>query len=259
MRVLYDVVIQGSLSFIDIILPQISGIRPARHREMPDELVDEFPLVVQGIHAGGNIDHACTIAHPAPCYYSPMPATTLEALKEKLQLWKGIEIAKNANPVFGEGNPKAEVMFIGEAPGEQEDKQGRPFVGPAGKFLDELLGTIGLKRTDVYISNVVKFRPPDNREPLPEEKEACLPWLKAEIALIKPKVLAPLGRHALTQFFPKLNISAAHGKPHKLTDTVHVFPIYHPAAALHNPNLRQALYDDFAALGAFLKTHTHNG
>lgn len=178
---------------------------------------------------------------------------TLEKLKEKFQTWKGIEIAKSANPVFGEGNPEAQIMFIGEAPGEQENRQGRPFVGPAGKFLDELLGTIGLERGDVYISNVVKFRPPENRDPLPEEKEACLPWLQAEIALIKPRVLVPLGRHALTQFFPKLNISAAHGKAHKLTDGVSVFPIYHPAAALHNPGLKQALYDDFTALGAFLE------
>jgi len=98
----------------------------------------------------------------------------------------------------------------------------------------------------------VKFRPPENRDPLPEEKEACLPFLQMEIAIIKPKVIVPLGRHALTQFFTKMNITDAHGKPHKLTDTVTAFPIYHPAAALHNPNLKQALFDDFAALGKFL-------
>lgn len=182
-----------------------------------------------------------------------MPTLTLEDLRGQFQSWKGIEIAKQSNPVFGEGNPEAEIMFIGEAPGEQEDRLGRPFVGPAGKFLEELLGTIGLTREQVYITNVVKFRPPNNRDPLPEEKEACLPWLKAEIALIKPKILAPLGRHALTQFFSKLNITAAHGKPHQLRDDLFVFPIYHPAAALHNPALRQALYDDFKALGDFMK------
>ena len=189
-----------------------------------------------------------------------VPTLTLDTLRDQLMTWKGIEIAKTSNPVLGEGNPNAEIMFIGEAPGEQENKLGRPFVGPAGKFLDELLGTIGFKREDVYISNVVKFRPPGNRDPLPEEKEACLPWLKAEIALIKPKVLVPLGRHALTQFFPKLNISAAHGKPQILRQAqddlhaIYAFPIYHPAAALHNPGLRQALYDDFNALQVFLET-----
>lgn len=179
--------------------------------------------------------------------------TTLDDLRTKLKEWKGCDLAKTSNPVLGEGNAKAEVMFIGEAPGEQEDKLGRPFVGPAGKFLDELLGTIGLERKDVYISNVVKYRPPANRDPTDEEKAQCMPWLKMEIALIKPRVIVPLGRHALGHFFPKLSISAAHGKPQKLTDSVTVFPIYHPAAALHNGGLRQALYDDFAALGAFLK------
>lgn len=183
-----------------------------------------------------------------------MPTATLETLREKLKDWKGIELAKTSNPVLGEGNAHAEIMFIGEAPGEQEDRQGRPFVGPAGKFLDELLASIGLQRADVYISNVVKFRPPGNRDPTPEEKEACLPWLKAEIALIRPQVLVPLGRHALTQFFPQMSISAAHGKPQRLTDAIFVFPIYHPAAALHNPGLRQALIDDFAALKTFLDT-----
>lgn len=178
---------------------------------------------------------------------------TIETLQSALKEWKGCELSKNANPVLGEGNPHAEVMFIGEAPGEQEDKLGRPFVGPAGKFLDELLGTIGFKREDVYISNVVKYRPPANRDPLPEEKDQCMPWLMLEIALIKPRVIVPLGRHALGHFFAKLSITQAHGKPHKLTDRVTVFPIYHPAAALHNGGLRQSLYDDFKALGEFLR------
>lgn len=183
-----------------------------------------------------------------------MSTLTLPALQEKIKEWKGCALHKTATQaVLGEGNPEAEVMFIGEAPGEQEDKLGRPFVGPAGKFLDELLGTIGFKRQDVYISNVVKFRPPSNRDPTPEEKEQCMPWLKMEIALIKPKVIVPLGRHALGHFFTKLSITEAHGKAQKLSDTLTVFPIYHPAAALHNGGLRQALYDDFAALGKFLK------
>lgn len=182
-----------------------------------------------------------------------MTTMTLDDVRTKLNSWKGIDIAKTANPVMGHGNPKAEIVFVGEAPGQREDEQGIPFVGPAGKLLDELLGTIGLKREDVYITNVVKFRPPQNRDPTPEEKEACLPFLQMELGIIKPKIIAPLGRHALTQFFTKMSITEAHGKPHRIADGVTIFPIYHPAAALHNPNLRQALFDDFAALGAFLK------
>jgi len=180
---------------------------------------------------------------------------TLENLQQQLKDWKGCELAKAANPVLGEGNPNADVMFIGEAPGQKEDEQGRPFVGPAGKFLDELLASIGFKREDVYISNVVKYRPPSNRDPTPEEKEQCMPWLKMEIAVIKPKVIVPLGRHALGHFFTKLSISDAHGKPQKLTDETWAFPIYHPAAALHNPNLKQALFDDFTALKEFLDSN----
>lgn len=184
---------------------------------------------------------------------------TLQEVRDTLSTWKGIEIAKTANPVMGDGSEHAEIIFIGEAPGQDEDEQGKPFVGRAGKLLTELIESIGLKRTDVYITNVVKFRPPENREPTPEEKEACLPFLQMEIAIIKPKVLVPLGRHALTQFFTKLSISDAHGKPHSLkmgeaAAPITIFPIYHPAAALHNPNLRQALFDDFTALGEFLKT-----
>jgi DNA polymerase len=178
---------------------------------------------------------------------------TLDDLRTRLREWKGIELAKTSNPVLGEGNENAEIMFVGEAPGQREDEQGRPFVGPAGQFLDELLGSIGLKRADVYISNVVKYRPPGNRDPTPEEKEACLPWLQAEIAIIKPRVIVPLGRHALGQFLATAQISAAHGKAVRLNDQITIFPIYHPAAALHNGGLRQALYEDFAALGAFLK------
>lgn len=177
---------------------------------------------------------------------------TLETLREKLKEWKGCDLHKTANPVLGEGNPHASVMFIGEAPGQKEDELGRPFVGAAGQFLDELLGTIGIKREDVYISNVVKYRPPGNRDPTPEEKEQCMPWLMLEIALIKPKVLVPLGRHALGHFFAKLSITDTHGKSQKLTDETWAFPIYHPAAALHNGNLRQSLFDDFKALKTFL-------
>ncbi len=183
---------------------------------------------------------------------------TIPALQQKLKEWKGCPLAEKSNPVLGEGNPNAEIMFIGEAPGQKEDEMGRPFVGPAGKFLDELLESICLKREDVYISNVVKYRPPGNRDPLPEEKDQCKPWLMLEIALIKPKVIVPLGRHALQHFFQKLNITSAHGKPQKLTSEITVFPIYHPAAALHNGSLRQALFDDFRALKLFLEKTNSN-
>ncbi|OGJ67765.1 hypothetical protein A3B61_01120 [Candidatus Peribacteria bacterium RIFCSPLOWO2_01_FULL_53_10] len=178
----------------------------------------------------------------------------LTLLETQFQTWKGCPLSEKANPVFGEGHFSASVMFIGEAPGEQEDKLGRPFVGAAGKFLDELLSSINLKREDVYITNVVKYRPPANRDPTDLEKDQCMPWLKLQIALIKPHVIVPLGRHALGHFLSKVTISNAHGKAHRLTDSVTVFPIYHPAAALHNGGLRQALYDDFKALGEFLKT-----
>jgi DNA polymerase len=177
---------------------------------------------------------------------------TLPLLQEKIKLWKGCPLAERSNAVLGEGNPNAKILFIGEAPGKREDELGRPFVGPAGQFLDELLASIKLKRTDVYISNVVKYRPPENRDPTDEEKEQCMPWLQLEIALIKPKIIVPLGRHALGHFFPKMSITNAHGKAQKLSNGVTVFPIYHPAAALHNGNLRQALVDDFAALRHFL-------
>lgn len=177
---------------------------------------------------------------------------TLDKLQQDLKKWKGCALYKSANPVLGEGNPHAEIMFIGEAPGQKEDEMGRPFVGPAGKFLDELLESVGLKREDVYISNVVKYRPPGNRDPTPEEKEQCMPWLKMEIALIKPTIIVPLGRHALGHFFPSASISQVHGKPLPIKGGMTIFPIFHPAAALHNQSLRGALYEDFKALRAFL-------
>ncbi len=192
---------------------------------------------------------------------TPMTPLTLEDVRTKLREWEGCELKKTATQaVLGEGNPDADIMFIGEAPGQKEDEQGRPFVGAAGQFLDELLQSIGLVRADVYISNVVKYRPPGNRDPTPEEKEQCMPWLMLEMALIKPKVIVPLGRHALGHFYSKLSITEAHGKAQTLRQaqgdipSLTVFPIYHPAAALHNGGLRQSLYDDFKALKLFLDT-----
>lgn len=177
---------------------------------------------------------------------------TLEDVRQELMAWKGIEIAKTANPVPGDGNPDADIVFIGEAPGQREDALGKPFVGQAGKMLDALLASINLSRDDIYITNVVKFRPPDNRDPTKAEKEACLPFLHRELAIIRPSVIAPLGRHALTQFLPDTTITLAHGKPHSTPEGITVFPLYHPAAALHNPRLKQTLFDDVKALSTYL-------
>lgn len=185
------------------------------------------------------------------CYDGCM-SVTLPELQEKIKAWDGCALAKNANPVLGEGNPQADMMFIGEAPGAKEDELGRPFVGAAGKFLDELIASMDWKRSDVYISNVVKYRPPDNRDPMPEEKEQCMPWLKLEIGIVQPKVIVPLGRHSLGHFYPKMRIGHVHGMAQKFTDDVTIFPIYHPAAAMYNGNLRQILYDDFARLKKYL-------
>jgi DNA polymerase len=134
-------------------------------------------------------------------------------------------------------------MFIGEAPGFHEDQQGRPFVGAAGRFLDELLEGIGLKREQVYIANVIKCRPPGNRDPLPEEIEACKPYLDRQIELIQPKLVVTLGRFSMARAFPKARISHIHGQPRKIGGVVY-YPMYHPAAALHQPSLRPMVEED---------------
>jgi DNA polymerase len=152
-------------------------------------------------------------------------------------------------PVFGDGNPHAAVVFIGEAPGKNEDLEGRPFVGAAGKFLAEMLQSINMKREDIYITNAVKYRPPNNRDPLPEEKEACRAWLDEELNAIKPKLIVFLGRHAMGNFFPTEKISMVHGKLLKKkiasVPTEYFLPLYHPAAALYNGGLRDELMFDF--------------
>lgn len=148
------------------------------------------------------------------------------------------------NPVPGEGDPHAEVMFIGEAPGYREDQQGRPFVGPAGQFLNELLATVGLDRKTVFIANVVKHRPPDNRDPLPEEMAACADYLERQIAAINPKVIVTLGRYSMAKFFPGAKISSIHGQAKKIGGRI-VVAMFHPAAALHQQSLRQTVIDDF--------------
>jgi len=149
--------------------------------------------------------------------------------------------------VPGEGPPTAKIMFIGEAPGWHENQQGRPFVGPAGKFLNELVESIGLSRSDVYICNVVKCRPPNNRDPLPDELAACDPFLQRQIALVKPRIIVTLGRYSMGKFFPGASISRIHGMPRRQNGIIY-FPMYHPAAALHQPALRKIIEADMQKL-----------
>lgn len=159
--------------------------------------------------------------------------------------------------VPGEGSATAEIMFIGEAPGKKEDELGVPFIGAAGKFLAEMLAAIGLKREDIYITNIVKYRPPDNRDPLPQEIAACELWLHEQIKIIKPKVIVTLGRHAMEHFIPGKKISEVHGQsfPQTLPDigTQTFFVLYHPAAALYNGSLRQTLIEDFKKIPEVLE------
>lgn len=150
--------------------------------------------------------------------------------------------------VPGEGPSNAEIMLIGEGPGFYENEQGRPFVGAAGKFLDELLSGIGLKREDVFITNIVKCRPPNNRDPRPEEIEACAgDYLEQQIQAINPKVIVTLGRYSMARFLPEVKISSVHGRAMRVRGRL-VVPMFHPAAALHQPSLRPSLVADFAAL-----------
>lgn len=155
------------------------------------------------------------------------------------------------NAVPGEGSETADIMFIGEGPGYREDQQGRPFVGSAGQFLTELLQSIGLRREDVYITNMVKCRPPNNRDPFPGEVQACSTYLDRQIELIQPKVIVTLGRHSLAKFFPKESISKARGRARRWGDTT-IYPIYHPAAALHQQSLRRTIEEDFQRLPELL-------
>ena len=150
--------------------------------------------------------------------------------------------------VMGDGNPDADIVFIGEAPGKNEDLQGEPFVGAAGKFLDVMLSETGMDRQDVYITNIVKYRPPNNRDPSPEEKREFWPYLLRQLEIINPKVVITLGRHSGGYFIPDLQIGKDHGVPRKVKYHNHEFmviPLYHPAAALYNGGMRQTLIDDF--------------
>lgn len=157
---------------------------------------------------------------------------------------------KNAVP--GEGPGNAQIMFIGEGPGFHEDQQGRPFVGAAGQFLEELLDSIGHKREDVYICNVIKCRPPGNRDPQPEEVEACQPFLDRQIELLSPRMIVTLGRFSMERFFPTAKISQIHGQPRRRGGIIY-YPMYHPAAALHQPKWRQVVKDDMSKIPQVLE------
>jgi uracil-DNA glycosylase family 4 len=173
----------------------------------------------------------------------------LEKIKKEI-ITKDIcsQLKKGAKQlVFGDGNPDADIVFIGEAPGKNEDEQGLPFVGAAGKFLEEMLNSIGMKRSDVYITNIVKYRPPENRDPLPDEKAAFLPFLRAQLEVIKPKLVVTLGRHSMDSLLPGLQISKVHGQPKRFKGQVYL-PLFHPAAALYNGGMRQTLIDDFVRI-----------
>jgi len=184
---------------------------------------------------------------PAPTS-SDIPWPTLEAVAEQVRSCRLCGLAEGrTNAVPGEGSPASGIVFIGEGPGFHEDRQGRPFVGRAGELLDALLPTVPLQREDVFITNVVKCRAPDNRDPQPREVAACRPYLEAQIALLRPRVIVPLGRHSLMWFLPNARISSDHGRMLRWKGHL-VFPLYHPAAALRSSNIRAQLEADMKRL-----------
>ena len=178
--------------------------------------------------------------------------SALRELYEEIALCQQCELAKHRTKVVpGEGAEDAGIMFIGEAPGWHEDQQGRPFVGPAGLYLDELLASINLKREQVYIANVIKCRPLGNRDPLPTEIHNCRKWLERQIELIHPKMIITLGRYSMAMFFPGKSISKIHGTAQK-RDNVIYYAMYHPAAALHQQSLRRAIEEDMLKIPPLL-------
>jgi len=179
---------------------------------------------------------------------------TLDKLKEEMEKDVSLPL-RSANLVFGEGSAKADVLFIGEAPGANEDQQGRPFVGRAGKLLDTLIEEIGWKRETVYITNIVKRRPPQNRDPLPKEIEAYKPYLERQIEIIDPKIIVPLGRFAMAYFIDDGKISRDHGNIFYWRDRL-VMPVYHPAAILRRRSLMDDMKEAFHKLPKLVKEHS---
>lgn len=181
-------------------------------------------------------------------------AEELQNLAEEIR--KGPPLFKNVtNPVPGEGNPDTRLMFIGEAPGYWEDKKGRPFVGQAGKLLDQLLASIKLKRGDVFIGNLVHWRPPGNRDPTPAEIEFCKKWIDRQIEIISPKIIVTLGRFSLGKFLSDAKISSVHGKPETVEwkgKKLIILPMFHPAAALRNVKIMQQIREDFLEVRKFI-------
>ena len=178
--------------------------------------------------------------------------SALSELCQQIALCQQCEIAKFRTKVVpGEGVEDADIMFIGEAPGWHEDQQGRPFVGPAGQFLDTLLASIGLNREQVYIANVIKCRPGGNRDPLPAEIRNCRQWLERQIEIICPRMIVTLGRFSMAMYFPGKSISKIHGTAQK-RDNVIYYAMYHPAAALHQQSLRQAIEADMLKIPPLL-------
>ncbi|KKS71307.1 hypothetical protein A3A14_03800 [Candidatus Daviesbacteria bacterium RIFCSPLOWO2_01_FULL_43_38] len=181
----------------------------------------------------------------------------LQDLKAQMEADKSLPLRDTATQlVFGEGNPDSEIYFLGEAPGYWEDQKGRPFVGLAGKLLDELIQSLELKREDVYISNVVRFRPPENRDPTPEEITAFAPYVDREIEIINPKIIVTLGRFSMGKFLPGVKISQVHGKIHQVSwhgQETTVVPMYHPAAALRAGEIMKQLKADFQVIPEALK------
>jgi len=178
--------------------------------------------------------------------------SALSELNQEIALCQLCEIAKYRNKVVpGEGAEEADIMFVGEAPGWHEVQQGRPFVGPAGQYLDQLLASINLNRKQVYIANVIKCRPQGNRDPLPSEILNCRRWLERQIELIRPKMIVTLGRYSMAMFFPNKSISKIHGTAQK-RDNIIYYAMYHPAAALHQPSLRRAIEEDMLRIPSLL-------
>jgi uracil-DNA glycosylase family 4 len=188
----------------------------------------------------------------------PLKKEKLAELNEKMLKCSRCVLRGTCKQVVpGDGSAEAEIIFIGEGPGQKEDELGKPFVGTAGKFLNEMLGTIKLKREDVYIANVVKCRPPNNRDPLPEEAEGCWPWLEKQIEIINPKLIVTLGRHSMERFLPSQKISQIHGKAMRRNipglGTRVFYALYHPAAALYNGSMRTVLIQDFKKIPKVLE------